>query len=357
MSDDATLRIQIEEADAASRPPEPPAAGRTRVDTETRVDDRVAGAESYDQCCEALEEWLERIYEELAKGHDSTGHAPPEPGEAKAPPLPEAAGDEAGAAEAAEAELAVGGVVAGVALAAVGAGVIAFGAAGEAVNGGLKGLAAVNNFGVMAINNDVRGFSRSVADSAKSIPLLGAGASAAAHSLLNLEEAAEQLGKRYAQFNGAIAIQQVEGESKRFFRDMDRANKFEPDITGLMKSQQNFEAEISKLLDRFLPPLAAIASALLDLVTDLVKMLDPFVKTMLELVKNVSLKIAEWTFEGPDGFFRRMAQAIARALQDNAPVNGDNFMRELEESVRQFRSPAAAARPMAGPVQPVLPGI
>lgn len=187
-------------------------------------------------------------------------------------------------------------------------------------------------FGVSAMSGDFRGVGRQVADATSALPLFGREVSAATHAILDLEQAAESLGKRFGQYSYAVANEQVQLEFRRMIREMGRAQRFEEQTVELLRARGSFEDNLSRLTDRFVPVVMNFMSNVLNLLSNMIASADEKLITFLKFLRDVETAIRK-TWPETQELLAGIDRTLRDMLAETPTFGPDLFVQQLFNSM------------------------
>lgn len=222
-----------------------------------------------------------------------------------------------------------------------------------------EGIEAAFRIGGAMLSLDPDRLARGFADLVSKVPLLGGLMGAAAHGVLDFADAIHSTAQRLSAYSGILASQLAQQDIIRIQRDIFRAQQFGPQIAAAENVRFAFEQRLENFMDRHMPTMLTIATAILDAVSDLIDLPGRVNRFMVERVADV-IEAINTVVPGNllDDVVKELREIAANTdpNQFNPNAGTDPFMDELlnmHQGLTQVITPAPAAnQPFVG-VAPV----
>lgn len=225
----------------------------------------------------------------------------------------------------------MGASVGGPAGAAVGAAA----AAGLELKKTIEGVAeSAGEFGKAIAAGDVGAFHREIANAAKQIPLFGEGIAKQVNLVTGVNAALAAEADRIKGFSAALSMNAARIDVERTQRDMDRAQRFGPELMAAQNSAARAEEQMYELQIKYLPTIARFAEVGMKMMEQAVDFLSK------QLDANVRLAEILSTLPGLPPQVRDMVNNLRRLVQNTDPnaeaFEADDFTTQLLNTVAPF---------------------
>jgi hypothetical protein len=241
------------------------------------------------------------------------------------------------------------GVAGGGAAAAAGAFAGGIAAATLLVAEGAKAFSNVMGATAVGIQFNGNKLMNGVASITENVPVLGQAVGGVIRSLTDLHQSVEATLARFAKYNGGLAVQQAQEQVRQIQRDMDRAQRFGPELSNLATARTSTNTKLDDLMDRVAPLFLKLAEFGVDRLGDLADLVSAIVESLaeigisiVEILRTLPLVGAD-SLKGIDDTLKRMARPVP-----TTGAGGLDVLRQLL-SARAAPGAAPALPPVAGP--------
>ncbi len=227
-----------------------------------------------------------------------------------------------------------------------------------------EAAAAAAKFGQSIASTDTEGAARGMVELAKKIPIFGEGFAKGANLVLDVSQSLSAEARRLSGYNAGLAVQSAMIDVRNTFRDIDRANRFAPELLAAQRADDQLQRTVADLQMKYLPMVANACVVGLKYIE--------FNAVLLDNILQANIKLGELMAQLPGinllarPILDRLQQIANNTEREEVPFNADDFAVQLLNSTDRLdvsraeedrRARETRAQREGVQLQPMFPGL
>jgi hypothetical protein len=202
-----------------------------------------------------------------------------------------------------------------------------------------KAADEAKHLAVAVVSFDSQKLGRGLVDLTERVPIAGKAIGWLGHTLFDLSDSINNTAKKLSQYSGPLAAQQAQLEVRRTLRDIDRANRFGPDLARAVESRDRMDRALEKISDKYLPQIVEAVASGLEIGQMLLKMAEIAMQQGQDAGQRFLAVLAQFVPGGQQvaELLPAIFQQILRIRRQTEELDDEN-MNYLDSMVRHYTS-------------------